>query len=135
MRTVTCTPILGFFAAALYSQTPSDCNDTLNRTVVQRAAPGAAQTGSAFQPPLPVPECVLCVVAAPEKPIGVNRNPIYRAIRSLGSRVFPGNEPGARPRKNTTLLRRFWRGSDFRVVLGKSAETSPPCPAPASPVQ
>ncbi len=123
MRIVTCAPILALCAAALFSQTPPNCNDAVNRTGV-----------TALHATRPMPECVLCEkLSAPVRQTGANRIPIYRAIRALGSRIFPGNQPD-RSRANTLLMRRFWRGSDFRLVLGKNA-ASPPCPAPDSRIQ
>jgi hypothetical protein len=134
MRTVTCAPILGLCAVALLSQTPPDCKDTVNRTVIDRAMPAVAPTLIAFPAPRPVPDCALCakLSTTSERRNDANRAAIYRAIRAIGSRIFPGNAPLGGSRMNPVLAHRTWLGSDFRFVVGESVTAAPPCTAPAA---
>ena len=133
MRGATCAPILGLLSVAVFAQTSPDCIDTVNWTLIYRSMPAMASgivTGPGVRP---LPECALCArfsQASTARPGGANRTPIYRAIRALGSRIFPGNLLGRQPRTGRTLLDRSWRGMDFRFVLGKEVVAGRPCPAP-----
>lgn len=95
MRFSLYAPILGLSAMAALAQNPPRGLYNANHKVTNDWLRGSLPV---VQEPLaPRLTCELCTAAVPtgEKQGGTNRGAIERAIRALGSRIFPGNRLAA----------------------------------------
>lgn len=101
MRFSLYAPLLGLSAmAALAQSTPRGLYNPANQKAEMQVAPRLT--------------CELCTAAAPSgvKQGGTNRGAVERAIRALGSRVFPGD----RLRAGHASRLRMDRQPGFRIL-------------------
>ena len=118
MRISTCAPWVALCAMPVFvfSQTPPGCQNLVNRAIIARAMPDLA-------PSLVLPGSLQTSFSATPRQNGANRNVIERAIRALGSRVFPG-KPQPRPAVHS------WVGADFGFAPTTHAAADPCAAAP-----